>query len=211
MVGTHKKEYSIHEASLSHLSKPLKVLLNGPLREAQELRVEWPDVDEKTFVRFVQWAYTKHYDTEEPEIIFNQSSIVVEPDKDGVGEKSLYSLRSFRSTVVVTDTAEHCHNAKCGYYKSAAGYEYTSMVTCLACREGYQTQVCGKCNSSPADCPRCERLVPASATASLYERTMQPLQAKTRRLCTHTEDTNMPDVPAKLRYHVLRPMLLCLF
>lgn len=69
MVGPNKEEYSLHEAAISCLSKPLHVLLNGDMKEAKEKHVHWPDINEKTFVRFIQWAYTGDYVAQEPEIV----------------------------------------------------------------------------------------------------------------------------------------------
>ena len=56
IVGSSKKEFNLHAAVMSRLSKPLDVLLNGQMNEAREAVIEWPDVDEGTFVRFSQWA-----------------------------------------------------------------------------------------------------------------------------------------------------------
>lgn len=39
------------------------------MKEANEKLVHWPDVDENTFERFSQWAYTGDYDPEEPEVV----------------------------------------------------------------------------------------------------------------------------------------------
>ncbi|KUI53621.1 hypothetical protein VP1G_00960 [Cytospora mali] len=77
VVGPHKKEYHIHGAAISTLSRPLDVLLNGQMREAEAKCIDWPDVDEKTFMRFAEWAYTKDYITEEPEIALDHSSVQV--------------------------------------------------------------------------------------------------------------------------------------
>ncbi|KUI69334.1 hypothetical protein VM1G_05457 [Cytospora mali] len=77
VVGPDKKEYSIHGAAISSLSRPLDVLLNGQWREAETKCIDWPDVDEKTFIRFAEWAYTKDYTTEEPDIALDHSSVQV--------------------------------------------------------------------------------------------------------------------------------------
>lgn len=120
VVGSSKKQYSIHEAAFSQLSDPLKVLLNGPLKEAQTMRVEWPDVDEQTFVRFTQWAYTKSYVTEEPDIILDQSSIELswptddgcetneEPLKPEDPGKAMYSLQSWQQTAPMNEDCSVC-------------------------------------------------------------------------------------------------------
>ncbi|PSR93937.1 hypothetical protein BD289DRAFT_364206, partial [Coniella lustricola] len=80
-VGPNKKTFSIHGEALAGLSKPLDTLLNGPHQEAQELHVNWPEVDEEIFVRFIEWAYAKTYVTEDPTIFLDHSDI---PSFDGV-------------------------------------------------------------------------------------------------------------------------------
>ncbi|KAI0151841.1 hypothetical protein GGR57DRAFT_470527 [Xylariaceae sp. FL1272] len=63
VVGPEKKTYSIHAALLAALSKPLDVLVNGGMKEAIEATAEWPDVDEETFVRVCEFAYTGNYNS----------------------------------------------------------------------------------------------------------------------------------------------------
>lgn len=120
MVGSSKKQYSVHAAAFSQLSSPLEILLNGPHKESQTMRVEWPHVDERTFVRFTQWAYTKSYNTEEPEIILDQSSIELssptndqceknEESKDiKAFEQQLYSLQSWEQTATINKGCSNC-------------------------------------------------------------------------------------------------------
>ncbi|KAJ4417805.1 hypothetical protein N0V82_005971 [Gnomoniopsis sp. IMI 355080] len=67
VVGEDKKEFQLHASAIAKLSQPLDVLLNGQMKEAREGRVEWPDIDEQTFVRFLQWVYSKTYDVPEPD------------------------------------------------------------------------------------------------------------------------------------------------
>ncbi|KAJ4424167.1 hypothetical protein N0V82_001215 [Gnomoniopsis sp. IMI 355080] len=105
VVGPNKKEFSIHEAAFSELSCPLEALLSGPYKESQTLRVEWPDIDEGTFIRFARWAYTGSYVTEEPDIILDRTNVklsipssdgsdVVEDGDNVTPEEPLYSLQS---------------------------------------------------------------------------------------------------------------------
>lgn len=130
MVGSSKKQYSVHAAAFSRLSDPLEVMLNGPHKESQTMRVEWPDVDERTFVRFTQWAYTKSYDTEEPDFILDQSSIeLLSPTNDQCEkneeskdikafEQPIYSLQSWKQTATVNEACSNCalqfETCRCG-------------------------------------------------------------------------------------------------
>lgn len=61
IIGHQKKLFTVHESAVSRLSKSLNDLLNGSMKEANEHCVHWEDVDEKTFLRFAQWAYTGEY------------------------------------------------------------------------------------------------------------------------------------------------------
>lgn len=75
MVGPDQKGFIVHEKVISSLSKPLKALLTGSMKEAKEGRVVWDDVDEQTFVRFSQWAYVGDYDAGAPDIYLDHSTV----------------------------------------------------------------------------------------------------------------------------------------
>lgn len=167
IVGPHNREYNVHGAAISKFSKPLHVLLNGHMREAQEKCVNWPDVDEKTFVRFVQWAYTNDYVTEEPDIVLDQYSIEIpassqgspEPemtptDRNKVPEKTLYSLIPRASPEMIK---EHCWNRSCLMYGNVneTFVSYNQSATCAICKEKYGTNTCSYCDSVFFDCPQC--------------------------------------------------------
>lgn len=61
LVGPNQREFTIHSALLSHQSPVLDKLVNGGFAEAAEKCVKWDSVDEDTFVRFWQYAYTGKY------------------------------------------------------------------------------------------------------------------------------------------------------
>jgi hypothetical protein len=60
----------IHTELAAHLSVPLSRLMMGSMREAKAGEGELMDVDEQTFVRFCQYAYTGDYSPCTP-LIFN--------------------------------------------------------------------------------------------------------------------------------------------
>lgn len=164
VVGTQKKEYNVHAAALSKLSKPLYTLLEGPHKEAHEMRVDWPDIDEKTFVRFIQWAYTKTYVTEKPYLVLDASSVgqsaaskanKTMPAEIDAAEQPHDSLVSITNIYRRTET-DYCSNADCVYKGSHYGYE--TLIKCLVCRVFYQTKVCNSCASAFELCPRCNLL-----------------------------------------------------
>ncbi|KAH8202354.1 hypothetical protein TruAng_003526 [Truncatella angustata] len=75
VAGNSETEYVLHDGVVARLSKPLNVLVNGMLKEARDRRVEWPEVDEQTFIRFSQWAYTGIYFAADPDIVLYPSDI----------------------------------------------------------------------------------------------------------------------------------------
>ncbi|EOO01092.1 hypothetical protein UCRPA7_3362 [Phaeoacremonium minimum UCRPA7] len=75
LVGPEKRKFMLHKEILARLSPALDALLNGSMREATEGVVEWDDLDEDTFVRFGQYAYTGEYDAAEPDILLNCDAV----------------------------------------------------------------------------------------------------------------------------------------
>jgi len=57
---------AVHSEAISRLSRSLKVLVSGPMREAQTNSVEWDDIEVEDFIRFCQFAYTSDYRAPEP-------------------------------------------------------------------------------------------------------------------------------------------------
>ena len=51
----------IHASLISQYSKPLERMINGHMAEAQQGFAVLKEVDEGTFIRFVQWAYNGYY------------------------------------------------------------------------------------------------------------------------------------------------------
>ncbi|KAI8957248.1 hypothetical protein F5Y11DRAFT_98616 [Daldinia sp. FL1419] len=66
LVGTEKKEFFMHSELVARISKPLRTLVEGEWKEGKEKSAEWSDVDEGTFVRFCEFAYSGDYMAAEP-------------------------------------------------------------------------------------------------------------------------------------------------
>ncbi|KAI1776608.1 hypothetical protein F4818DRAFT_354305 [Hypoxylon cercidicola] len=66
LVGPDKKEFTMHTELLGRMSKPLRTLVKGDMKEAKEGVAEWPEIDEGTFIRFWEFAYTGDYRAAEP-------------------------------------------------------------------------------------------------------------------------------------------------
>ena len=57
----NKKPFSVHTEAIAQQSKVLNALINGRMIEAQKRSATLEDVDEGTFIRFCQFAYTGDY------------------------------------------------------------------------------------------------------------------------------------------------------
>ncbi|KAK0645423.1 hypothetical protein B0T16DRAFT_411146 [Cercophora newfieldiana] len=60
-IGPEKQEFTIHSALVAAQSPAFDRLVNSEFKEAQDFHVELDNVEEDTFVRFVQFAYTGQY------------------------------------------------------------------------------------------------------------------------------------------------------
>ncbi|KAK4150896.1 Rho-related BTB domain-containing protein 3 [Chaetomidium leptoderma] len=61
-VGPQKREFTIHTALVACQSHALKTLVSGNFSEARNGHAVLEAVDEQTFARFLQYAYTGDYD-----------------------------------------------------------------------------------------------------------------------------------------------------
>ncbi|KAL7956806.1 hypothetical protein V8C34DRAFT_287529 [Trichoderma compactum] len=152
VVGPKKKQFILHEAAITRLSKTLDKLLNGGMKESKEHRVCWEDIDEKTFLRFGEWAYTGDYKPEEPEILLDASQIA--SSKQGPGnatpsrpEPVANCLATFNTTIG-TPPFIHCGQNATSTVCANCSTCRTSFTT-LRCRPSYcnahQFHVCEKC------------------------------------------------------------------
>lgn len=66
LVGHERKLLTVHAALIAHHSKPLGVLVRGPMLEANQGFAVLEDIEEGTFIRFSQYAYTGDYSTPAP-------------------------------------------------------------------------------------------------------------------------------------------------
>ncbi|KAM6476457.1 hypothetical protein HDV62DRAFT_375185 [Trichoderma sp. SZMC 28011] len=145
IVGPHKKQYMIHEATVSRLSKTLDSLLNGGMRESDERCVFWEDTDEKTFIRFGEWAYTGDYKPEEPEILLDSSQIAY-PDDDLPklivrAEETAKSLALFKDESGDNGNQGHCT----GCANATHDYGAVTKRSCVSCRTRFTTDCCTAC------------------------------------------------------------------
>lgn len=69
---------TIHAELVAHHSKPLGKLINGQMIEANEGCAWLEDIDEDTFTRFGQYAYTLDYPVPDPDILLDHSTIAAD-------------------------------------------------------------------------------------------------------------------------------------
>ncbi|KAK3942607.1 hypothetical protein QBC46DRAFT_308858 [Diplogelasinospora grovesii] len=110
-VGSQGRDFTMHSALVAHQSPVLERLTNGPFREAHEAHVTWDHVDERTFVRFSQFAYTGDYDggqnlhathAEDPASIDfdDQGSSILQSGKKKKPKKSAWSVMERPSPIL---------------------------------------------------------------------------------------------------------------
>ncbi|KAK8080896.1 hypothetical protein PG997_008714 [Apiospora hydei] len=179
VIGPNQTEFVVHADALTRLSAPLRVLLDGDMKEAQEGRVVWDDVDDQTFVRFIQWAYTKDYVPAKPDILLDASDIELDGEalvSTHQPERALYSLRD----KAVGAPAEHRTCPK--------GSNYTTHLrpqTCPGCSENFNGRKCTSCKFQVDEyCPECRITRKGTAMAKGF-------LART--------DWSMPETPFKPR------------
>ncbi len=80
-------------------------MFTGPMLEASEKVVEWPDVDEETFVRLIEFAYSGEYTLPMPDRNttedMGEESGSEEEDSTMMGEERIIGPESARNKSVV--------------------------------------------------------------------------------------------------------------
>ncbi|KAK8022859.1 hypothetical protein PG991_006740 [Apiospora marii] len=61
LVGPQEREFTVHEAAFTRVSERFNTLFHGDFKEARERLARLEDVDEHTFARFCEFAYTGNY------------------------------------------------------------------------------------------------------------------------------------------------------
>ncbi|OCK75344.1 hypothetical protein K432DRAFT_308732, partial [Lepidopterella palustris CBS 459.81] len=97
LVGENKRKFTVHAALVAYHSRPLGAVVNKHLLEAK-VSCLLEDVDEDTFVRFAQYAYTGDYLSANPEI-------VLEKVQDDTPQQNIEDATQNRSPCVLFDKA----------------------------------------------------------------------------------------------------------
>jgi hypothetical protein len=71
LIGPEETEIAVHEEAIANQSAALNTLMRGKMSESMNGLASWKDVDEKTFVRFAQFAYTGDYSVPQM-VVINQ-------------------------------------------------------------------------------------------------------------------------------------------
>ncbi|KAK2607663.1 hypothetical protein N8I77_006326 [Diaporthe amygdali] len=152
VLGEGKTEFRVHGKNISVLSKPLDALLARVMKEAQDCRIEWPDVDDGTFVRFSQWISTQDYHPAEP---------LTETEDVNAGYLSalLPSMEDIKTTALekplvgLSPPAWTC--PKCDH----SGIRFNKVKTCgRPCSKWFVPFYCQPCNLTfPKTCFECHQ------------------------------------------------------
>ena len=86
LIGPDKKTFYVHTELVAQHSSALSALVSGRMAEAKESCAILEDVDEGTFVRFVEYMYTNDYSVPDPVIVQMASNSTFESDQDGIEE-----------------------------------------------------------------------------------------------------------------------------
>jgi len=86
LIGPGKKTFYVHTNLVVQHSSALAALVSGRMAEAKESCAFLEDVDEGTFVRFVEYMYTNDYSVPDPIIVQMASDSTFENGRDGIEE-----------------------------------------------------------------------------------------------------------------------------
>ncbi|PHH79273.1 hypothetical protein CDD80_5268 [Ophiocordyceps camponoti-rufipedis] len=141
IVGPDRREFHLHSALVSRQSAVLDNLVNGDFREAKNKEAVLEDVDEHTFVRFCEFAYTGDYSEPKPEMV--ESAILVTHARlyvfadcyqvDKLADVSVHRLRKTLDVLkgVTTDTEGLTELVRLCFEETAPG-TLKNMVTMYA-------------------------------------------------------------------------------
>jgi hypothetical protein len=100
LIGPEEIEIVVHEEAIVSQSAALNTLMRGSMSESTNGLASWKDVDEKTFARFAQFAYTRDYSVPQMvvinEVVSNQR---VDIQPAALDDESDWSLLSIKETV----------------------------------------------------------------------------------------------------------------
>ena len=94
-MGSEKRPFTVHAAVIAYHSKALGAMINGSMAEAREGCAVLEDVDEQTFVRFSEYAYTGDYPVAEPIIVMDPAMIVDAEEPKSVHPQSEIDIEGF--------------------------------------------------------------------------------------------------------------------
>lgn len=151
IIGHQKKLFTVHESAVSRLSKSLNDLLNGSMKEANEHCVYWEDVDEKTFLRFAQWAYTGEYSPAEPDIIATSAQLANLEHSAAPNAPVDNTAKSLSSFYVGTEDEKKDQCDHCGIV-----FRLSHSRPCDSCRKSFGTLYCSNCGRDQQNsCSKC--------------------------------------------------------
>ncbi len=98
VVGTEKKSFSVHAEAIGKQSNALNALINNRMKEGQSRSATFDDVDEATFIRFCQFAYTGDYAVPIFDVMVEEASITSEAE--AASDRDTRSSRDSRDETI---------------------------------------------------------------------------------------------------------------
>ena len=71
LIRENKKKFTVHAVFIAYHLRPLRALVNKHLLETK-VSCLLEDINEDTFARFAQYAYTEDYLSANPEMVFKK-------------------------------------------------------------------------------------------------------------------------------------------
>jgi hypothetical protein len=125
------------------------------MKEANERCVYWEDVDEKTFVRFAQWAYTGEYSSAEPDIVMPSTQLASQKESS-TSKVSVDNIA--KSLVSFNMVKEDGTKDQCEYCKIPMHSNHSR--NCDACYKRFSTLYCNNCGRYQHNsCSQCRKVL----------------------------------------------------
>lgn len=126
------------------------------MKEANDHCVHWEDVDEKTFLRFAQWAYTGEYSPAEPDRIIapaQPATLKMSSAPKASADNIAKSLASFNMV------SEHEKKDKCDH--CGVALRSNKSRQCDSCCTNFSTLYCSNCyHYQEFNCSQCRKTPP---------------------------------------------------
>lgn len=131
LIGKDNAEFFLHPALASHHSIPLEAMMHGSMKEAKEGSATIGDVDEDTFSRFCEYAYTGDYTAAEHSALLHSIGAEQQGTMVAIEEEKVEEQQTIDVQMAVTNDyssytgkkkGKKRTNEQAGYYQEVARY-----------------------------------------------------------------------------------------